>query len=122
MPEKGWQIAEGGYHYCPQGRRLRAWYLGNLRFENHTVYKFDFTKITDKKYADCLTCQVFAAEDMGMRSMAFVTIDEPQFTAKKGYEFADGSKEDSVTIVEGVNGRTAGYGSDPVAGFSKLFC
>ncbi|MBE5868423.1 MAG: hypothetical protein E7293_05605 [Lachnospiraceae bacterium] len=131
---------------------MRAWYLGNLRFENHTVYKFDFTKIKDKKYADCLTCQVFGAEEMGMRSMAFVTIDEPQFTVKKGYGFADGSKaelvdreepdllrrdfaqgqeeaefvievprgqyellvvsgdakEDSVTIVEGVNGRTAG--------------
>ena len=133
-------------------RALRSWYLGNVRMDNHTVYKFDFTKDDQKDYATCLYAEVYCAEEMQAKALTFVTTDEAVFTYRKGYgftqdshaqlvdrgepdvlrrDFVQGSEdaefvieaprgqyelmvisgdaeEESVTILEGVNGRKAG--------------
>ena len=131
---------------------LRSWYLGNVRMDNHTVYKFDFTGDAQKDYATCLYDQVYCAEEMRANALTFVPTDESVFTYRKGYGFTEDShaqlvdrgepdvlrrdfvqgsgdaefvieaprgqyelmvisgdaKEESVTILEGVNGRKAG--------------
>ena len=131
---------------------MRAWYLGNLRFENHTVYKFDFTKDQAKDYASCMYAQVYCAEEMRAKALTFEAADGAAFSYKRGYGFETAGKielvdrgepdalrrdfvqgtevaefvievprgqyelmvisgdaaQDSVTILEGVNGRKAG--------------
>ena len=68
---------------------MRAWYLGNLRFENRTVYKFDFTEDGAKDYASCMYAQVYLAEEMSIKALTFVPADASAFTYRKGYGFAE---------------------------------
>lgn len=73
---------------------IRDWYLGNVRMENHTVYKFDFTESSDKVYAECLPRQTFAAEERNLRSMTFNTFSDHslEFSNFQGFGFLDASK------------------------------
>lgn len=84
---------ETQYHKALDGF-VRDWYLGNVRMENHTVYKFDFTDVTDKNYAECLFPQTFVAEELMLGSMGFNTFedDKLQFTHFQGYGFFDAQK------------------------------
>lgn len=70
---------------------LRAWYYGNLRMENRTVYKFDFGCAEGKNYAEALPRQVNGAEAMTMKYLPFLPVAPLEFTAKRGYGFEDAS-------------------------------
>lgn len=144
---------ETGYHRAMDGF-LRDWYLGNLRMENHTLYKFDFGTVSDKTYTDTWTRQCYASNDMALLQtpIIFLNAESAKFTVRQGYGFDDttgitgmdrGAKdcfrrdflqgeepvefiidaprgqyellavsgdeeEDSVTILEAVNGTSAG--------------
>ncbi len=133
---------------------IRSWYLGNTRMDNHTLYKFDFGPVKDKKYAWAFMRQAYVADRRAIFSLPFIHIDEDSlaFTYKRGFgfnaeenikavdrgtddilrrDFVEGTEpvefiienprgqyemlvvsgdneEDSVTIVEAVNGRKAG--------------
>jgi hypothetical protein len=133
---------------------IRSWYLGNTRMENHTLYKFDFGNVKDKRYAWAFMRQAYTADRRVILGMPFIQIDEEGlgYTSKRGYgfnteegikavdretedmlrrDFVEGTEpvefiienprgqyemlvvsgdenEDSVTIVEAVNGRKAG--------------
>jgi len=77
---------------------IRDWYMGNVRIENRIVYKFDFTKITGKKYSESFLRQACAAGERVMRSLSFKTFenDNLNFTVKQGYGFFDSSKIEFV--------------------------
>lgn len=69
---------------------IRSWYLGNVRCDNHTVYKFDFTENKGKDYGEYLPRQVFAAEPgIALVSLPFIPIGCINFTDNLGYGFAD---------------------------------
>jgi len=131
---------------------IRDWYLGNVRLENHTVYKFDFGGTEEKDYSQMLFRQGFAAEEMLVKAMKFLRPSTDAFTVRRGYgfdsadtlqnvdrgepdalrqDFAEGDapaeflievprgqyellvisgdeKEDSVTALEAVGGRSCG--------------
>lgn len=86
------------YHKALDGF-LRSWYLGNVRMDNHTVYKFDFGSVPDKAYWKFLPRQAYVAEEMGIESVGFSFIGEDTlpFTAKRGYGFANC---DDITAVD----------------------
>ncbi len=68
----------------------RDWYLGNVRMENHSVYKFDFGACEEKKdFSKLLFRTAYAADRMLMSTMGFNRIKDLEFTAKRGYGFAD---------------------------------
>ena len=68
----------------------RDWYLGNVRMENHSVYKFDFTESTENKdYQTVLFRTGCGAEEMYMSTMGFNCMKDLRFTVKRGYGFAD---------------------------------
>lgn len=66
---------------------VRDWYLGNVRMENHTVYKFDLGGSYKKDYSNELFRQSFGAEKMLMCAMDFVRLDELAFSVRRGYGF-----------------------------------
>ncbi len=67
---------------------IRSWYLGNVRMDNHTVYKFDFTENMKKNYSGYLPRQAFVAEPgLGLVSLSFMPIGNIAFTDKLGYGF-----------------------------------
>lgn len=70
---------------------LRAWYYGNLRMENRTVFKFDFGCAENKNYADAFPRQVNAAESMTMAYLPFLPVSPLEFTVKRGFGFEDAS-------------------------------
>ena len=70
---------------------LRDWYLGNARQSNHTLYKFDLGTAKNKEYESEIPLQAFPFEGHLMRGMDFVRLGADNFTAKKGYGFADAS-------------------------------
>lgn len=68
----------------------RDWYLGNVRMENHSVYKFDFGACEEKKdFSNVLFRTGYGADGMFMSTMGFNPIKELPFTVKRGYGFAD---------------------------------
>ncbi len=68
----------------------RDWYLGNIRMENHSVYKFDFTEAKENKdYQSVLFRTGYGADEMYMSTMGFNCLDDLRFTVKRGYGFAD---------------------------------
>ena len=133
---------------------IRSWYLGNTRMDNHTLNKFDFGCVEDKKYAWAFMRQAYVADRRVINSMPFTFINQENlpFTVKRGFgfegsehitavdrgepdmlrrDFVEGTEpvefivenprgqyeflvvsgdndEDSVTIIEAVNGRKAG--------------
>lgn len=68
---------------------LRDWYLGNCRFENHTVYKFDFGVCGEKDYTATWTRQVYAVSGRALLHLPFrfLNAENAQFTVKQGYGF-----------------------------------
>ena len=70
----------------------RDWYLGNVRLENHSVYRLDLGACEEKKdYGSVIYRQGYAAEKMNIGALVFRRIDDLQFTVKQGYGFADAS-------------------------------
>ena len=69
----------------------RAWYVGNLRHENHTLYKFDFGTAAEKEYWNEFPAQTLIDSGRGMKCMKFYPVSETNmlFTPKQGYGFAD---------------------------------
>ncbi len=76
---------------------VRDWYLGNVRLENHTVYKFDFGGSSQKDYSGELLSQAFTAEKMLLKHMNFVRLDGLGFTVKRGYGFRS---DEGLTCVD----------------------
>ncbi len=68
---------------------IRDWYLGNVRMENHNVYKFDFGLDFEKDYSKDLYSQFYGAEKMIIGTMAFNRFSVLPFTAKRGFGFTD---------------------------------
>ena len=75
----------------------RSWYLGNVRVDNHTVYKFDFGANPKKNYSSCFLRQAQATEQRIIRGTAFVFVGSLPFTAKQGYGF---DKPEAITVVD----------------------
>ena len=73
----------------------RDWYLGNIRMENHSVYKFDFGVNVPKDYQKVLFRTGFGAEKMFLHTMAFNRLGATEYTVKKGYGF-EGAENISV--------------------------
>ena len=65
----------------------RDWYLGNMRMQNHSVYKFDFGTVRDKDYQEVLFRTGYGAENMYMGTMGFNQFNDLLFTVKRGYGF-----------------------------------
>ena len=70
---------------------LRDWYLGNQRIANHTLYKFDFGAVDNKRYTDSWTRQRYTFQDMALlhTPIIFMNDENAKFTVKRGYGFAD---------------------------------
>lgn len=66
---------------------MRDWYYGNSRMANHTVYKFDFTKLSEKNYAAEIPMQRVISEGIVMGGMDFVRLGGEVFTHERGYGF-----------------------------------
>lgn len=81
---------DSAYHNAMNGF-LRDWYLGNVRMENNTVRRFDFSTGVEKDYAKSLPAQAFEAEQMLHFASAFhkVTDSNNIFSTKIGYGFSD---------------------------------
>jgi len=88
-PESVYQKAVDGF--------IRDWYVGNVRMENHTVYKFDFTNKAEKPYETCMTRHTFSAEERTHIALPFVQIgsETPPFSIYQGFGF---NNNDSVQI------------------------
>jgi len=76
---------------------LRAWYLGNMRFENHTVYKFDIGASYEKDYSKEIPKLIYAAERMTIGTMGFIRLDGLEYTKRRGFGFSTG---EGISIVE----------------------
>ncbi len=74
----------------------RSWYLGNMRFENHNVYKFDFGFDYEKDYFTQIHRQSYCAEKMCIGTMGFNRFNELEFTVKRGYGFENAHNISSV--------------------------
>lgn len=63
------------------------WYLGNVRMENHTLYKFDFGINGGKDYISHLPEQMMTAEPRltMVSGIIFLTPDNCRFTVKEGF-------------------------------------
>lgn len=73
---------------------IRDSYLGNVRVENHTVYKFDLgVPDTEKDYAADIYPQFFGAEHMMLHGMAFLRLPDPVFSVYQGYGFRNNDLE-----------------------------
>ena len=66
---------------------LRSWYYGNIRMENHTVYKFDFGCAENKDYSKAVIPQANAAIGILRRALPFIPVSSLPFTVKQGYGF-----------------------------------
>jgi len=68
---------------------MRDWYFGNVRMENQTMYKFDFTNCNDKIYSEILPRQTACAEPRPLKFMGFTKIGDEniKFTDFQGYGF-----------------------------------
>lgn len=84
--------AETAYYRALDGA-TRAWYLGNIRHENHTLYKFDFGASGTKEYWNEFPAQYMLDQGRTMKCMKFYPIagETMGFTVKQGYGFADPS-------------------------------
>jgi len=70
---------------------LRAWYYGNIRMENRTVYKFDFGCAEGKDYGAAFPRQANCGEAMCMKYLGFHPVSPLEFTVKRGFGFEDAS-------------------------------
>ena len=68
---------------------IRDWYLGNVRMENHNVYKFDFGVNVEKDYFADLIHQAYCAEEMCIGTMGFNRLDDLEFSEKRGFGFSN---------------------------------
>lgn len=66
---------------------MRDWYYGNAQMSNHTVYKFDFTKLAEKDYAPEIPPQSVESGGIVMGGMDFVRLGGGVFTHKNGFGF-----------------------------------
>lgn len=87
------RIFLGGDADTPYYRRLdnfiRDWYLGDVRMENRTVYRFDFTASREKNYAEAFARQALAAQPgEAIKIMAILPVGTEEFTIRRGYGFA----------------------------------
>lgn len=67
----------------------RSWYLGNMRFENHNVYKFDFGFDYEKDYSKEILRQSYCAEKMCIGTLGFNRLSDLEFTVKRGFGFVN---------------------------------
>lgn len=86
---------ESEYQKCIDGF-IRDRYLGNCRIQNHTVHKFDFTKIKDKNYSALFIRQTFAAEEMLIPATPFEPVSGVGYSEFDGYGFV-GEGERKIT-------------------------
>ena len=79
-------------------RQMRDWYFGNIRMQNNTMYKFDFTNDANKRYSDVFARQTVCAEDRPVEMMGFVPVgdDALEFTDYRGYGFLSG---DGLSVI-----------------------
>jgi len=86
---------------------LRAWYLGELRQENRTMYKMDFGCVKDKEYWKAMPRQSTVGNKL-QKFQSFVPVHEDTmaYTVKRGYGF---------TNAEGIRGVDRG-GEDILRG------
>ena len=66
----------------------RDWFLGNVRMENHNVYKFDLGLSYKKEYKTEFHRQCFGAEQKLPATMNFRRLDTLPYTVKRGYGLA----------------------------------
>lgn len=67
---------------------IRDWYFGNVRMENHTVYKFDITENKNKDYRSYMARQSLTGEPgMTITFVPFYTIDNSKYSDYFGYGF-----------------------------------
>ena len=79
---------ENSEYYRALDSFTRDWYLGNVRMENHAVYKFDFGACTEKKdFGNVLFRHGYVAEKMSIGTLGFKKLDELKFSVKQGYGF-----------------------------------
>lgn len=76
---------------------IRDWYLGNMRMQNHTVYKFDFTDNMSKDYGSLMPRQAYAAEERVIPALQFVPFGAVRYNHKTGYGFLD---EKGIRIIK----------------------
>lgn len=81
------------YHKAMDGF-LRDWYLGNLRMENHTLYKFDLGVARDKRYTDGWTRQIYVSSDMALLQTPalLITPENCRFSVTQGFGFVGGGE------------------------------
>lgn len=87
------RILIGGDSDTPYYRALdnfiRDWYFGDVRMENRTVYRFDFTASREKDYASAFVRQALAAQPgEAIKIMRILPVDAEEFTVRRGYGFA----------------------------------
>ena len=75
----------------------RDWFLGNVRMENHSVYKFDLGLSYQKDYRGEFPRQCFGAEKKLPAAMNFRRLDALPYTVKRGYGLAHA---DGVSAVD----------------------
>jgi len=82
--------SDTGYYKALDGF-MRSWYLGNIRMENHSVGKFDFSADENKVYEDFLPPQSYGAIEMLMMSNTFQPVGENnmKYTTVRGYGFTN---------------------------------
>jgi len=73
----------------------RDFCLGNVRMSNRTVYKFDFTNESEKKYSDFFPIQCYVNQGHHMNTLDFFRIGAEEFTSARGFGF---SSADGVRI------------------------
>ena len=66
----------------------RDYYLANVRMSHRTVYKFDFTNETQKRYFNFFPMQAFVNQGYHMNTLDFFRIGATQFTPERGFGFA----------------------------------
>ncbi len=79
------------YYKTALDNATRPYYIGNLKQENRSVYKFDFTEDKDKDYADAFYPQAYTSEEMTLGALPFETPGAAEFSHFRGFGFSKGS-------------------------------
>lgn len=67
---------------------VRSWFVGNVRMDNQTAYKFDITQAKGKDYGKLMERQSYASEPgMCETGQAFKQVDLEPFSIFRGYGF-----------------------------------
>ncbi len=66
---------------------IRAWYTSNARYENRTVFRFDFGCVDNKNYSKAFPPQADCSINMSRGYMPILPVSPLEFTVKRGYGF-----------------------------------